>query len=107
MIEEGATVREIEATEGMPSWPTLRRWLRNNEEFRTQYAHAREASAEALELRMMDEAQTATDRDSAAAARVRVDTLKWIAAKRNPKVYGDKMQHDVAHSGTVKFVVEG
>lgn len=28
-------------------------------------------------------------------ARVRVDALKWLAAKRNPRVYSDRVDHNV------------
>lgn len=96
-IEEGATLRQVCEDEAMPPWETVRRWLRANEEFRAQYAHAREVSGEAIESRIFDEMAMADDKDSAAVARMRVDALKWIAAKRAPKVYGDRM--DLKHAG--------
>ncbi len=92
MIEGGSTIREITAQKGMPAWETIRRWLREHEAFQARYAHAREVSAAALEERLFAEAATAVDSDSASAARVRIDAIKWVMSKRAPKVYGDKVQ---------------
>ena len=75
----------------MPDWTTVRRWLRERAEFRTQYAHARETSADALEARIVAEMDMAVDGETASVARVRIDALKWMAGKRSPKVYGDKI----------------
>ena len=58
-----------------------------------QWEIAREQSADSF----MDEAvATANDRKlDPAHARVKVDTLKWAARIRNPRLYGDKAQLDV------------
>ena len=54
---------------------------------------AREQSADALFEQAL---ATANDpRIDPAHARVRVDTLKWAARIRNPRLYGDKAQLDV------------
>ena len=45
----------------------------------------------------------ATDKDTAAAVRVQVDAMKWAAAKRNPRIYGERI--DVNHEG--KITLEG
>lgn len=45
----------------------------------------------------------AKDAESAAVARAKLDTIKWAAGKRNPKVYGEKLQHDV--SGEIAHTV--
>jgi hypothetical protein len=103
-IEGGATIREITAREDMPAWPTIRRWLRDNEAFRTRYAHAREVSAAAFEERLLAEVATAVDSDSASAARVRIDAIKWIMSKRAPKVYGDKTQVDAKVDAVISVV---
>jgi hypothetical protein len=106
MITEGATIREIQETSGMPAWDTMRRWLNQFPEFQAQYARAREESGFALEMQIIDESNKAKDKDSAAAARVRIDALKWIAGKRAPKVYGDKQTIDLTGTMTVKDVPE-
>lgn len=102
-IEGGSTIREICAREGMPAWPTIRRWLRADESFRTRYAHAREASAEVFEDMMLTAAQTATA-ENFQVARVQVDTLKWVMSKRAPKVYGDKQQIEAKVDATINVI---
>ncbi len=96
-IEEGATILELGQRDGMPSWETMRRWLRDDAEFSARYARARETAGEAFEAQIMVEMAKARCKDTAAAARVKVDALKWLAAKRQPKVYGDRL--DLNHSG--------
>lgn len=97
MLQDGATIRQICALKGFPSWPTVRKWKIKNREFATQYAHAYQASAEALELRIIEISLTAKDKDSSAAARTQIEALKWIASKRDKGKYGDKL--DLQHTG--------
>jgi hypothetical protein len=91
-MEGGENISDICADPAMPSWPTLIKWRRTNEDFSTQYARARQSSAEALEYRALDEAYRATP-ENAHAARLVVDTIKWSAAKRDPAKYADKQLH--------------
>ncbi len=97
LIEEGGTIRQICGREGFPEWETVRRWLRTRDDFQARYAQARIVAADAMEAEIIATASQSMDRDSAAAARVKVDALKWIMAKRNPRVYGDKQTHE--HTG--------
>ena len=62
------------------------------------YARARVASAEALEAEALAIASGSTA-ESYQADRLRIDTLKWAAAKRNPRVYGDSVKHE--HTGSI------
>ena len=71
---------------------TVFRWLDSNEEFRRQYARAREVQGHVLFDMSRDEAMTATD---AQLGRLRYDALKWQASKLVPKVYGDKMTQEL------------
>src|SRR5689334_9626997 len=41
-LKEGETLRQICRSEGMPSKTAVLHWLRDREDFRAQYAHARE-----------------------------------------------------------------
>ena len=69
---------------------TIRRWALEDAEAYGLYTRARNISAGALE----DEALTVARRSTAesyGADRVLIDTLKWAAAKRYPKGYGDKV----------------
>lgn len=105
LIEDGKTIREIEQMDGMPAWPTIRHWIRTKEDFHTQYARAYELSALSLENQMLEIAKSAHDKDSAAAARVQVDALKWMAGKRNPKAYGDRINMEVTGKLSLEAIV--
>ena len=105
-ISNGEDVMELLAEDRMPAWSTLQRWRQNNPEFALQYARAREASAEAWEHRAWREARTAVDSETSSAARVKVETIKWMAAKRNPRVYADKLLHTGGDGeGPIQFAV--
>lgn len=89
----------------MPSTQAVLRWLADHEDFRTQYARAREAQADALAEEILD---ISDDRDNdyitnddgkevlnsehVQRSRLRVDARKWYASKVAPKKYGDKVE---------------
>ncbi len=78
----------------MPSSATVYRWLADYPEFATQYGQARQVQAH----RMFDEARAiakAATTKSAAVAKLRIDTLKWQAAKLAPRVYGARVERDL------------
>jgi len=95
-IAEGGTIRSAADLVGVDQ-STITRWLQDESRtaFRTQYAHAREAQADAFADEIVDVARDKV-RDPAQ-ARVLIDALKWAAGKRKPKVYGDKVTTE--HSG--------
>jgi hypothetical protein len=75
----------------MPSTVSIYKWLREHDEFANNYARARENQADTFADAIIDEADKAVDKDSAAAAKVKVDARKWVASKLKPKKYGDKL----------------
>jgi len=86
----------------MPAISTVMLWLTQDDKqsFSEQYAHAREAAADAL----ADDIQDISDgvlkkKYDPQAARVAMDGKKWIASKLKPKKYGDKL--DVTGDTTV------
>lgn len=99
---EGKSLRAICKTDGMPSASTVCRWLGQNEAFREQYAHARDAQADTLADETLSIADDAglDPQDK----RVRIDTRKWLAGKLKPKRYGDavQMKHTGEDGGPVK-----
>jgi len=97
-LSEGENILDICADDGMPAWSTICGWKIRHPEFAAQYARAREASAELFEARAIRRSANATAED-ALAARLEVDTLKWAAAKRQPRVYADTQTHK--HEGDV------
>lgn len=64
-------------------------------DMRRAWDNAREESADALYEEAMSVARTPVDKERAQSARLHVDTLKWAARIRNPRLYGDKAQLDV------------
>lgn len=100
--EVGADV--CNGKDGMPSWPTFKRWMRNDEELRAAYADAREDGVEHNEAEFLREARRKpVDSVDATAQRTLVDSLKWRLSKRLPKEFGDRQQ--VEHSGGVSLNV--
>lgn len=79
--------------EGMPDERTVRRWLKKHEEFRREYASAREEQAHMLADSVVEIADTEPDPNK---ARVRIDARKWYAGKLNGK-YSDKVVNE--HTG--------
>ncbi len=72
----------------IPSAVTVFRWLAQREDFRNNYARAREVQTELMEEEILRIAYSATPEDYNP-ARLQVDALKWLMSKRLPKKYGD------------------
>lgn len=64
-------------------------------DLKAQWEDAREASADALFDEAMQEARAKHSKEDAPHVRTRIDTLKWAARIRNPRLYGEKAQLDV------------
>lgn len=92
----GESLRAICRDDDMPAMATIFRWLGANERFRDQYAHAREAQADALADDILDIADTAKETNEAVRkAQLRIESRKWIAAKLKPKKYNDRVINEV------------
>jgi len=97
-MSNGMSLKKIlEEDDEMPSRPTVYEWLNpSNEkfdaEFSNNYAQAREDSADVdadkIE-RVVDLLEDGTIEP--AQGRAMMDGLKWIAARKKPKKYGDKL----------------
>lgn len=109
-ISAGRSLRSICTDDGVPDKATVFRWLAANEEFRDQYARAREAQADAMLEDILEIADDGindtfedeagivkTNHDVIARSRLRVDTRKWAMSKLAPKKYGDKITQE--HTG--------
>ena len=70
---------------------TVYRWLREHADFRERYAHAHDDRADTLADQLVDIADSVTEGtvDQVAAARLRIDTRKWVAAKLRPSKWGE------------------
>jgi len=85
-IAAGGSVRAFTLEPGRPHYCTIYKWLRENEEFANQYARAREDQADTYADSLAYIAETDED---VARARLKIDTMKWVASKLKPKKYGD------------------
>ena len=104
-IAQGKSLRTIAAMENMPAQSTIMLWLDGTRpEFSEQYARAHEAYADKLAeetLLIADDSSqdtyvdadgnVKTDTEAIQRSKLRVDTRKWLASKKAPKKYGDKV----------------
>lgn len=118
-IASGKSIREIAKLDGMPSMPTVFRWLTEDKLFQEQYARAREAQADTLFEEMLEIADDATNdwmerngQDNAGwqlngehvqRSKLRIEARKWMAGKLRPKVYGDKVELAGPGGGPIQF----
>lgn len=93
MVADGHTLREIATMFGL-SPGTIYGYTQSTPEAAEQYARAREAASDLFESEII-EAARGTNPFLASADRVTIDALKWVAARRAPKKYGDKSAVDV------------
>jgi hypothetical protein len=123
-IADGESLRSICEDDDMPSKSTVFAWLSDQEHsgFRTKYAHAREAQADSIFDEMLDIADDGRNdwmerqnsdgenigwRENGEAMRrsdLRIKTRQWMAAKLQPKKYGEKLDLNV--SGSLQTVPE-
>lgn len=86
---------------------TVYRWMRENTAFQARYAQAHEDRADTLTDEMLEIADDAANGfggpsiEGVAAAKLRVETRKWIASKLRPQKWGDKQV--VEHVGAVSI----
>jgi hypothetical protein len=93
LVSIGYTLKQIETIDDMPAERTILTWAATNPEFQQQYARARDASADAFADRVANVAWMAEEgQTDPQAAKVAMDGYKWVAARRNPKKYGERMQ---------------
>lgn len=108
-LASGKSLRAIcgaERDDFTPSQATIYKWLRENDDFAKQYAHAREMQAETLVdeiIEIADAPNLTTNADGQVEARdpqrdrLRIDARKWFASKVAAKKYGDKITAE--HTG--------
>ena len=92
MVAQGKTLRQIQAEIGV-SMGSMLRWTTMPEHLE-QYTRAREAATDIFETDIIEAAMCSSP-ESASADRVKIDALKWVAARRAPKKYGDRTALDL------------
>lgn len=101
IIREGGTLDEA-AIAAKVTRQTVCRWLQDDGAFRDKYAQAREDQgdwfADKIASIALDPVRDGSD------ITARVNALKWLAGKRKPKVYGEKVtqEHTGADGGPIQ-----
>jgi len=110
LVEEGHSLNSIGKMEAMPTYKTIKEWLRADDKFSANYARAWVESAEAdyeqckyiIEDASNDvifiEEETSQgvtsraipNRAALERAKLQVDFYKWSSSKKKPKKYGDR-----------------
>jgi hypothetical protein len=90
----GEALATICLSDSLPSIRTWLRWCDEDEAIAAAYSRALQARAEWYSAEHDRIAKTAVDRETAAAARVRLQALEWQMQRAAPKRYGDRL--DVA-----------
>jgi len=93
-IANGESLRSICSNNDMPGRTAFFRWLQEDEgvDLQNQYARAREQQADHYFEQVVEIADTEEDPQR---ARVMIDARKWVAGKMRPKIYGDRVDHNV------------
>ena len=108
--------------EKLPSVSTILKWLNNSDDFKLQYAHARELQADYLAdeilaisddgsndlmtITKVDVSYETENKEVVNRSKLRVDARKWIASKLRPKKYGDKLELDGGMNTTLSITPE-
>ena len=104
-IQLGETIQQICESDPsrMPHKRTVYYWLKQHPEFQSAYRLAREEAAHVMADRILEIAKKVEDGLLPSdAGRVAIDAQKWVAGKRKPKTYGDKVEHE--HTGGFEHV---
>lgn len=106
----GESLRTICDGDDLPAKSTVCRWLASNQEFRDQYARAREMQADILADETLDIADDGrndwmekrnqdgevvgwqVNGEAIGRSKLRVEARRWYAGKLAPKRYSDKLQ---------------
>ena len=103
-LSEGESLVRICDDGAMPARRTVLKWMTTDPNFCTSIARAREEQAEHLAEEIVTIADTCTDPHK---ARLQIDARKWYASKLAPKKYGDKLDLNANHTGTIEIVIGG
>lgn len=94
-IASGALTRDAMAMCGVRPG-VVYAYMRENASARKEWDDAREESADAYYDEALTIARsTFNSKEQVSHARTHVDTLKWAARTRNPRIYGDKQTIDM------------
>lgn len=85
---------------------TFFNYIDTDEKLKNQYTLATQRRGESAVDRIEQELEKLDlETTDPAKARIKIDTLKWLACKFYPKMYGDKVDQNIHHSGSVTMPV--
>ena len=98
-LASGQSLRSYCRQDKVPSLATVTRWIVQTDEFRVQYAHAREAGGFAAADAILDLSNRANEGEvDAMQARVAMDGYKWSAERMAPKSHLVRTEMDLISS---------
>ena len=108
-IRTGSLMKDITKEPGMPNYSVISRWRREREEFNEALVQARQDRAEILKEEALQEALDLADNppvdQEVAAAKLKVDTIKWVAGVDHPDRFGSKKEAGIS-VGTAVIMVD-
>jgi hypothetical protein len=124
-ISQGESLLKICKSEDMPNYSSVMRWIQSKDDFRNNYARAKEIYedyifelirevAENQEIGETVKESVSGDHESTeitradmiAHRRLKIDSYKWMLGKMRPKKYGDKIEVDSTIKGTIDNKIE-
>jgi len=115
-VANGESVRNVLLERDMPSSSTFFNWVDEDQIKSKQYARSLELRAEekfqSIESDYMEEPQRdptsgKIDGGWVQLQRLKIDAKKWELSKLHPKKYGDRLELDNKHSGSVNIISLG
>lgn len=115
-VANGESVRDVLLERDMPSSSTFFNWVDEDQIKSKQYARSLELRAEekfqSIESDYMEEPQRdpttgKIDGGWVQLQRLKIDAKKWELSKLHPKKYGDRLELDNKHSGSVNIISLG
>lgn len=92
-LSRGFSLSEICRREKMPDITVVYDVMRRDPSFAQRYTRAKQDSADTYASMIIDAAKGPfNDMLEVQAARLKIDTLKWVAAKLKPKSYGERVE---------------
>jgi hypothetical protein len=113
-LAKGESLIRICRSPGMPAESTVRFWAAQNQHgFAEKYAFARNEQVKRWAEEIIDISDEnfrlpdgSIDHGAVQAARLRVDTRKWLLSKLLPRQYGDKVELTGADGGPIQHCLD-
>lgn len=118
-IESGMSLRKSLLKDNRPSSSTFYIWIEEDESKSKQYARATELRADSMFEDILDIAYNSSgdkkynetgetmDSEYVARSRIKIDAIKWMLGKMQPKKYGDKIQNEISGEVTQTIISLG